>query len=92
MFEQEFAPLPGVFTRLVCLSDKRQTLQRELCGVGETDAPAAYPSPMRQLCLVKVADRFLEAIPGGRVRQSDTTDICVGLTRYRRLGTRGGTS
>jgi len=64
MVEQEFAPLPGVFTRFVCLSNKRQALERELRGVGETDPPTSYPAPTGLLCSVEVTDRLLEAVPG----------------------------
>ena len=49
VFEQELAPLPGTFTRFVCLANKGQTLQGELCCIGETNAPTAYPSSMRLL-------------------------------------------
>ena len=63
MFEQKLAPLPGVFTRSVRLSNEGQTLERKLRGVGETDTPIAHPSSVRLLRFMDVVVRFLEAGP-----------------------------
>ena len=92
MFEQELAPLPGIFTRFVRLSHKRQTLQRELRSIGKADTPTAYPPPMRQLRSVEVANRFLDTVPRGGVRRSGGTGAGGGLTRCQQLGTWGGVS
>ena len=64
VLKQEFTPPPGRFTRPVRLSNKRQTLKRELGGVAETDTPATYPSSIWLLRLMEVVNRFLEAVPG----------------------------
>ena len=63
VLEQELTPLPGIFAGLVRLPNKRQTLQRKLCGVGETDTPTAHPSSLRQLCPVEIPNRLLKAAP-----------------------------
>ena len=86
MIKQEIAPPPGIFARLIRLPNKRQALKRELCGVGETDTPAAYPPSIWLLCSMEVTNRFLEAAPGRGVRRPKDVNLGIGLTRCQQLG------